>query len=80
MNRGRHKKKKIIPLSDFRTPDGKMIKQNYYVKAFKDDEMVFNEKLPFEQMHYIHVYDWIRSRIYFSGWNKITINDQTITI
>lgn len=82
MNRGRHKKKeKIIPLTSFRMPnDGRMIKQSYHVEGFKNNKSVFKELMPFDLMLYIHVYDWLRRRKIFYGWDKIVINNQIIDI
>lgn len=82
MNRGRHKKdkEKIIPFSNFCTPEGYMIKQDYYVEGFKDNIRIFNEHLPFEYMPFRMSLDWLINRINYHGWNKIVINNQTIDI
>lgn len=81
MNRGRHKKKKIIPLTSFRKPnDGIMIKQSYLVEGFKNNKRVFKELMSFDLMLYIHVYDWLRRRKISDGWDKIVINNQIIDI
>ena len=81
MNRGRHKKKKIIPLTSFRRPDDCiMIKQSYLVEGFINNKRVFKELMPFDLMLYIHVYDWLRKRKIFDGWDKIVINNQIIDI
>lgn len=82
MNRGRHKKKeKIIPLTSLRmSNDSRMIKQSYLVEGFKNNKRVFKELMPFDLMLYIHVYDWLRRRKTFDGWDKIVINDQIIDI
>lgn len=82
MNRGRHRKKeKIIPLTSLRMPnDSRMIKQSYLVEGFKNNKRIFKELMPFDLMLYIHVYDWLRRRKTFDGWDKIVINDQIIDI
>lgn len=81
MNRGRHKKKKIIPLTSFRIPnDARMIEQSYLVEGFKNNKRVFKELMPFDLMLYIRVYDWLKRKKTFDGWNKIVINDQIIDI
>lgn len=82
MNRGRHRKKeKIIPLTSFRMlNDSRMIKQSYHVEGFKNNKRVFKELMPFDLMLYIHVYDWLKKRKAFDGWDKIVINNQIIDI
>ena len=60
--------------------DGRMIKQSYLVEGFKDNKRVFKELMPFKFMLYIHVYDWLRKRKAFDGWDKIVINNQIIDI
>lgn len=82
MNRGRHKKKeKIIPLTSLRMPnDSRMIKQSYHVEGFINNKRVFKELMPFDLMLYIHVYNWLRRKKTFDGWDKIVINNQTIDI
>lgn len=82
MNRGRHKKKeKIIPLSSFCKPDDcTMIKQSYVVEGFINNKRVFKELMPFDSMLYIYVYDWLKKRKAFNGWDKIVINNQIIDI
>lgn len=82
MNRGRHKKKeKIIPLTNFRIPDdSRMINQSYHVEGFKNNKRVFKELMPFDLMLYIHVYDWLKRKKTFDGWDKIVINNQIIDI
>lgn len=81
MNRGRHRKKKIIPLTSFRRPDDAiMIKQSYLVEGFINNKRVFKELMPFDLMLYIHVYDWLRKRKISNGWDKIVINNQIIDI
>lgn len=60
--------------------DSRMIKQSYLVEGFKNNKRVFKELMPFDLMLYIHVYDWLRRRKTFYGWDKIVINDQIIDI
>ena len=60
--------------------DSRMIKQSYLVEGFKNNKRVFKELMPFDLMLYIHVYDWLRKRKIFYGWDKIVINDQIIDI
>jgi hypothetical protein len=81
MNRGRHKKKKIIPLTSFCKPnDCIMIKQSYLVEGFKNNKRVFKELMSFDLMLHIHVYGWLRRRKISDGWDKIVINNQIIDI
>lgn len=82
MNRGRHRKKeKIIPLTSLRIPnDSRMIKQSYFVEGFKNNKRIFKELMPFDEMLYIYVYDWLRRKKIYDKWDKIVINDQIIEI